>query len=391
MIARPHARSLALAAFVAVHTGACSLVTSFDGFTSDAGEKGTSVSGTGGASNATATSSMGGATSSESGALASGPIASTGSGCDTMHDPSNCGACGHDCLGGACASGVCQPVVLAGPLFFPIALVLDPTTAYFTVVQGIYEAPKSGGPATLLANQAAGPLAVDATNVYTVLDGDPGDVYSIAKIGGASTMLGASTTGYQPVGIAVRGSNVYWNDWETANGLASHVTSVPTVGGTQSILVTANGTATTPVVVDDEYLYWVDENGVERAPIQGGSETTIVPGSWGDGDLTLDSTNLYWADASGHVYQTKKDGSSGAIELGASTEPIGVAVDATTVYWCDESEGIVYATPIGGGAVRTLATSQDTPTAIAVDDVAVYWVDGGSFMSATGALMRVAK
>jgi hypothetical protein len=28
-------------------------------------------------------------------------------------DPANCGYCGHDCLGGGCTAGVCQPVVLA--------------------------------------------------------------------------------------------------------------------------------------------------------------------------------------------------------------------------------------------------------------------------------------
>jgi hypothetical protein len=32
---------------------------------------------------------------------------------DVQSDPHNCGACGHDCLGGACQAGVCQPFTLA--------------------------------------------------------------------------------------------------------------------------------------------------------------------------------------------------------------------------------------------------------------------------------------
>jgi hypothetical protein len=34
---------------------------------------------------------------------------------DTDNDPKNCGACGHDCLGGQCLAGLCQPVVVVSP------------------------------------------------------------------------------------------------------------------------------------------------------------------------------------------------------------------------------------------------------------------------------------
>jgi len=40
---------------------------------------------------------------------------SSGGGCggaDVSTDPANCGACGHDCLGGDCLGGMCQPLVL---------------------------------------------------------------------------------------------------------------------------------------------------------------------------------------------------------------------------------------------------------------------------------------
>jgi hypothetical protein len=72
-------------------------------------------------------------------------------------DPHHCGACGHDCLGGQCAAGVCQPVVLAqspndAPIF-DVALLADsvvwatndePTTGGAN--HGLYFCPKTGCP-----------------------------------------------------------------------------------------------------------------------------------------------------------------------------------------------------------------------------------------------------
>ncbi|HEX7508686.1 MAG TPA: hypothetical protein VF550_18080, partial [Polyangia bacterium] len=41
---------------------------------------------------------------------------------DLLSDPKNCGTCGHDCLGGACSAGACQPVAVTGVLSVPPAV-----------------------------------------------------------------------------------------------------------------------------------------------------------------------------------------------------------------------------------------------------------------------------
>ena len=46
---------------------------------------------------------------------------------DTMTSAQHCGRCDHDCLGGACAAGECQPVVLATATRDIPWLVLDTT------------------------------------------------------------------------------------------------------------------------------------------------------------------------------------------------------------------------------------------------------------------------
>lgn len=46
-------------------------------------------------------------------------------------DPRNCGRCGHDCLGGDCTAGQCQPFVIAGGLTGPGELALSESRIYW--------------------------------------------------------------------------------------------------------------------------------------------------------------------------------------------------------------------------------------------------------------------
>jgi sugar lactone lactonase YvrE len=68
---------------------------------------------------------------------------------------------------------------------------------------------------------------------------------------------------------------------------------------------------------------------------------------------------------------------------GTTDAPMGIAVDATSVYWAAYVGGAIRKVPTGGGAMVTLASDQ-SPTAVAVDATSVYWV------TATGAVRRAA-
>ncbi|HLK40063.1 MAG TPA: hypothetical protein VKU41_25075, partial [Polyangiaceae bacterium] len=83
---------------------------------------------------------------------------------DTMFDPHNCGACGHDCGGGACQNGACvalAPGVLATGQGQPGAVVVDDTNVYWANAKppAILACAKAGcaNAPTVLAQGAWGP------------------------------------------------------------------------------------------------------------------------------------------------------------------------------------------------------------------------------------------
>jgi hypothetical protein len=90
--------------------GSASLRTSDGGATDGAaghgGQGGAAVSGQGG------TAAGGHGAAGAAGAPADAGVDMSFPCTDITADPHNCGACGHDCLGGACATSVCQPFAL---------------------------------------------------------------------------------------------------------------------------------------------------------------------------------------------------------------------------------------------------------------------------------------
>lgn len=80
------------------------------GLGGNGGAGGGSSSGTGGSLATDGTGSQAGAGGSGTGGIAGGGGTTTCA--DTTSDSSNCGTCGHSCLGGQCSDGYCQPFLL---------------------------------------------------------------------------------------------------------------------------------------------------------------------------------------------------------------------------------------------------------------------------------------
>jgi hypothetical protein len=325
---------------------------------------------------------------------------------DAATDPLNCGSCGHDCLGGACAGGMCQPVVLAtptSPLWLAIqsdkilfwtqtnntvsacglpactstvtaggctgtsGIAVDPTHYYFTCRDSyqLYACPNGSGcmGVTPIATQPyPGALTVTPTTIYYLFQSDTagdlhsGGVASQAPDGGTSNVIRGAQN--YPAGIARFGTKLFWTETQE-NAVSSCTPGSPTDCGDYAQLL-IDQTAPDQIFADKMHVYF-----------------------------TNNGTSPDYSD--GAVIQANLDGTGYKTLAPARSYPRGIVADATDVYWVDYAlgtpgAGSVNRVPIGGGTVTVLASAQWGPVGLAQDAKAIYWGNQPG-----GQILRLAK
>jgi sugar lactone lactonase YvrE len=108
----------------------------------------------------------------------------------------------------------------------------------------------------------------------------------------------------------------------------------------------------------------------------------------GPRDLALDADSLYWTDSApflplptGYIMKAPKSGGPAQMLAPAGGNPLGIAVDATNVYWVNDDVGTVVRVAKTGGTPTTIAAGQMFVKAITTDAKAIYWTtqyQGGS-------------
>ncbi len=226
-----------------------------------------------------------------------------------------------------------------------------------------------------------------------------------------------------PVSLAVDANNVYvWSVGtfqlnSSINNKDGTVVQIPLGGGAPTTLaskveVVYDAAYLNAIASDATYVYWVDgasgsDGAIMRAPISGGTPTALYTGQYVPQAVASDGTHVVWADwgtfdsqgrsnNDGTVWQGSVSGGS-AIELASNqAAPSAIAIDANDVYWVNLgplgtanfpalNSGAIMKTPLGGGSVTAVATSQPVPVSIVVDNGTMYWSDYG--LSAPGLVM----
>ncbi|MBX3263708.1 MAG: hypothetical protein KF782_28810 [Labilithrix sp.] len=324
---------------------------------------------------------------------------------DLRTDPKNCGRCGHDCLGGACELGACQPFVFANVVRPQQVFVVD-GALYFS--DGLSTGADGGvswcpveGPCVTPPRIPLGPgtsgLAVDAKGVAIVAP-TAGFVYTYALRFPAGATGQLRVSGVEPVGVALDATNIYFS---TAAGAVFRCDRSGGCANTPTRI--ANGTGRGGhVAVDATNVYWASDgssgsgcDGCLQGAPKDAADATASSVSLGRRPQTLfmNGTRLFWTGtggAYGGEVSWRDEGVGGneffyARQVG---RPWGVTADAAEVFFTIASDGTVRRCPRAGcgSASETIATGQTEARGVAVDDRAVYWA---SF--ADNVIMKLAR
>ncbi len=312
-------------------------------------------------------------------------LTTCGSACiDTQTDKANCGTCGRSCQTGDCIAGKCQPVKIAEVQNKPWSIATDGTTLYW-VNQGnqtlVGYTLASGEPISFQLNlrclQATGPLAVFGGKIWWSTMGatcwvatpGTGSVTDIASLWGNSTMIN---------GLAASSNGAYMVD-PFDNWIKS------SAQGTYTYKSTVQG-----VAADSAGVYWLEGTNLVKQH-DTSQLNTGTPGVLSSGITTSEGITTY----NSFVYFTSTDsiyrvpnlpGLAPTLLLGGQTNPSGIAVDASGIYWTNRTGGTVMRAPLTGMTATPIASSQNDPHGIALDANTVYWTN-----TAGGQVMKVAK
>jgi hypothetical protein len=174
-------------------------------------------------------------------------------------------------------------------------IAVDDTSVYFltfaqSVAGVVGTVPKAGGPAQELARgvRGGGSLVLSPTHAYwTSIDG----LFSVAKAGGAAKLEIANTPHGQPGQVAVDATHLYFS----ADPAATKLYRRPLAGGAVE-LVTAKAVGNYPIRVLGGHLYFVDSEpedyALKRVAVTGGAPSVLGKGPM-KGQLQVLESGVY--------------------------------------------------------------------------------------------------
>jgi hypothetical protein len=310
-------------------------------------------------------------------------------------DPRHCGGCDHDCLGGECRDGRCQPVLLAEIGDDPAQIAIDEAHVYWTANNFggtepgfIRRVAKAGGEIETLVKGQISPLeiAADSSGIYWTNGG--GSVQRAAHDGSGTSRLASGST---PWGIAIDEAHVYWTDY-----YGGTVRRVPKSAGT-AMTIASGQEQPRCLAVDRGLVYWInrqsDADVLLRAPAAGGEAPLTLgtgPAASGACRVAVAGDDVYWLGPPPHLLRRTPVGGGTPTVLVSEpgTWAGGMALHGTVAFWTAASA--VYATSrIGETTLLAEVPTWGQAGDIEVDDTAVYWLT--SWSDGRGAIVKLAR
>ena len=344
------------------------------------GSAGTGLAGAGGSSG---TGGNAGAQSMDGGPDSSSCV-------DTTSDSKNCGACGHDCLGGTCSGGACQAVLIARYLGNPVIIGVGADSVYLTTDIGyVGRARKDGSDLKPFAM----PGFASSAFIGTFVAEDRDRVF-LSRFTGSTVQLSyCPTSGCDAEATAFGGPysqyfavdnsshKIFWIDYSPTQIWAA--STVGTVSGsTVPGAALTNGASYSRLLYAQGGLYFADGNAVRKLPAAGGSLITVTLSSSQISVLGTNSSRLFVYDGSAIGYAPLPNG-TGAMpaplivtERADSNVDGRFAADDTAVYWIVNHALVTCEIANCSATIQSLTSATgEHVTDVGIDDHAIFWAE----------------
>jgi hypothetical protein len=254
---------------------------------------------------------------------------------DITSDPTHCGACNRNCLGGSCEFGKCSATMIVSGLPQQTGIAIANGKLWVSVTNAIrqYELDGGGG-LDIVSSPHPAYLSADATYLYWV-DTTESKLKRWPMDGGAIEELAQIDPTLRPLGTAVSGTHVY-------------------------------------------FTHYVYDGGVERVLLDGGGREVVFQPynrpediDFADGELVVggDGVNelAVFADA----------GSGSKRTLSTGGGPCSMTVKDGFIYFGEQYNRDLVRIPFAGGAKEVLVMDAGRPVGVAASDDAIYWRETG--------------
>ncbi|MGD0526561.1 MAG: hypothetical protein ABSE49_15545 [Polyangiaceae bacterium] len=295
---------------------------------------------------------------------------------NTSSTVADCGTCGHDCMGGACTSGVCKPWVVAKSPTTKTINAIAADSQYFVWsddgLGAVLDVPLTGATATTAVTVATVPsvagVAVAGTRVELLANASGTSNLALwsGTAGQASSAsvvysTGAPVGGYQGPVFDPAGNSAF------GYGLEGQQVEVCAGGTTCTVLYTEATLGTEIRAAPGKYFLLDQAGNVWVNSATGSSLVTAAPGAT---SLAVDSVNVYWSTSTTAGGPTMSSIYASSLASGTITTlvtlPVSIdslAADGTNVYFNSNETSIQYVPITSSGA-----SSAKTLTTAAIDD-----------------------
>jgi hypothetical protein len=147
-------------------------------------------------------------------------------------------------------------------------------------------------------------------------------------------------------------------------------------GVCQPVALTDYQDAVSSLAVDDAYVYWTNNNTVNRISLNGGATSVLSSSEGLAREMTINADSVFWFDElADRLRQVKFVNGTPSTLIPGYQYAYGMAANQTQFFWVSPFDKQINTVTLANGLKYTLATTTGYPLDLKIDSANVYWTE----------------